>query len=123
MLTVPQVFDLALGVESRFKALLLLAVFGKPAVGRASWPRCAGLVIPGMLTGYHVHDLRHTGNTFASRTGATLKDLMGRMGHATRLGVCHSRSRRIRTARQCSQSRSLWLRRAALALHREAFRR
>jgi integrase len=35
------------------------------------------------LNGYHIHDLRHTGNTFASWTGATLKDLMGRMGHAS----------------------------------------
>jgi integrase len=31
----------------------------------------------------HVHDLRHTGNTWAAETGATLRDLMDRMGHAT----------------------------------------
>ncbi len=35
------------------------------------------------LSGVHFHDLRHTGNTLASRTGATLKDLMGRMGHGS----------------------------------------
>nr|WP_242666608.1 site-specific integrase [Parafrankia irregularis] len=29
----------------------------------------------------HFHDLRHTGNTLASRTGASLRDLMTRMGH------------------------------------------
>jgi integrase len=29
----------------------------------------------------HFHDLRHTGNTFAARTGASLRDLMARMGH------------------------------------------
>jgi integrase len=29
------------------------------------------------------HDLRHTGNTYAAETGATLRDLMDRMGHST----------------------------------------
>ena len=31
--------------------------------------------------GLHFHDLRHTGNTLAARTGASLRDLMQRMGH------------------------------------------
>ena len=31
----------------------------------------------------HFHDLRHTGATFAAATGATLADLMARMGHST----------------------------------------
>lgn len=31
--------------------------------------------------GLHFHDLRHTGNTLAARTGASLRDLMSRMGH------------------------------------------
>lgn len=35
------------------------------------------------LPDVHVHDLRHTGNTLASQTGATLKELMQRMGHST----------------------------------------
>jgi integrase len=29
----------------------------------------------------HFHDLRHTGNTFAASSGASLRDLMARMGH------------------------------------------
>ena len=29
----------------------------------------------------HLHDLRHTGNTLATASGASLKDLMTRMGH------------------------------------------
>ncbi len=33
------------------------------------------------LPGLHFHDLRHTGNHFASRSGAALRDLMARMGH------------------------------------------
>lgn len=31
----------------------------------------------------HFHDLRHTGNDLASRSGASLKELMHRMGHST----------------------------------------
>jgi integrase len=33
------------------------------------------------VPGLHFHDLRHTGNHLAARTGATTKDLMARMGH------------------------------------------
>ncbi|WP_233513378.1 tyrosine-type recombinase/integrase [Micromonospora craterilacus] len=29
----------------------------------------------------HFHDLRHTGNTLAARTGASIRELMARMGH------------------------------------------
>jgi integrase len=31
----------------------------------------------------HFHDLRHVGNTLAATTGASLKELMARMGHAS----------------------------------------
>ena len=31
--------------------------------------------------GLHFHDLRHTGNSFAAMSGASLRDLMTRMGH------------------------------------------
>ncbi|MEV7971284.1 tyrosine-type recombinase/integrase [Sphaerisporangium sp. NPDC088356] len=31
--------------------------------------------------GLHFHDLRHTGNTLAAGSGASLRDLMERMGH------------------------------------------
>ena len=33
------------------------------------------------LSGFHFHDLRHTGNTLAAQSGATLADLKARMGH------------------------------------------
>lgn len=33
--------------------------------------------------GVHFHDLRHTGNHIAAATGASLRELMGRMGHST----------------------------------------
>ncbi|MFI6921969.1 tyrosine-type recombinase/integrase [Nonomuraea spiralis] len=35
------------------------------------------------LSGFHFHDLRHTGNTLAAQSGATLRDLMTRMGHSS----------------------------------------
>jgi integrase len=35
------------------------------------------------LTGFHFHDLRHTGNHIAGATGASLRELMSRMGHST----------------------------------------
>jgi len=35
------------------------------------------------LPGFRFHDLRHTGQTMAASTGATTKDLMRRMGHAS----------------------------------------
>ncbi len=35
------------------------------------------------LPGFHFHDLRHTGNTLAANTGASLADLMARMGHGS----------------------------------------
>ena len=33
--------------------------------------------------GLRFHDLRHTGNTLAATTGASTKELMSRMGHAS----------------------------------------
>ena len=35
------------------------------------------------LKGVHFHDLRHAGNNLAATTGATLRELMARMGHST----------------------------------------
>lgn len=35
------------------------------------------------LQGIHIHDLRHTGNHLAAITGASTRELMGRMGHAS----------------------------------------
>ncbi len=46
--------------------------------GASKWAtHCENLGMPG----FHFHDLRHTGNTLAARTGASLRDLMSRMGH------------------------------------------
>jgi integrase len=44
----------------------------------AAWPHAVQSI---GAEGLHVHDLRHTGNTFAASSGAGLRDLMARMGH------------------------------------------
>ena len=42
----------------------------------------------------HLHDLRHTGNTLAAETGATLRELMERMGHrSTRAALIYLHAR------------------------------
>jgi integrase len=33
--------------------------------------------------GLHLHDLRHTGSTWSAQSGATLKELMARIGHSS----------------------------------------
>ena len=38
------------------------------------------------LTGIHLHDLRHAGNTFTANAGANLRELMDRMGHDSQRG-------------------------------------
>ncbi|MGV9805298.1 tyrosine-type recombinase/integrase [Micromonospora chersina] len=35
------------------------------------------------LSGFHFHDLRHTGNTLAAASGVSTRELMHRMGHGT----------------------------------------
>ena len=37
----------------------------------------------GLPAGFHFHDLRHTGNHLASKSGASTRELMQRMGHST----------------------------------------
>lgn len=46
----------------------------------AQWRRARHAV---GLDHLHFHDLRHTGNTLAAATGASTKELMARMGHAS----------------------------------------
>ncbi|MEV2278978.1 tyrosine-type recombinase/integrase [Nocardiopsis sp. NPDC049922] len=51
------------------------------------------------LEGVHLHDLRHTGNTYAAEAGASLRELMKRMGHSSSkaaLIYLHAREERER---------------------------
>jgi hypothetical protein len=43
----------------------------------------SALTAAGVDRALHVHDLRHSGNTLASATGVSLRELMTRMGHAS----------------------------------------
>jgi integrase len=45
----------------------------------------------------HSHDLRHTGGTLAAATGASLKELMARLGHSsTRAALIYQHATRDR---------------------------
>ncbi|MGY0003909.1 tyrosine-type recombinase/integrase [Micromonospora sp. I033] len=74
---------LAAFVDDNPEALVFTTPSGRP-IWRGNlnkvigWSTAVGkLGVPGL----HFHDLRHTGNTIAARTGASTRDLMARMGH------------------------------------------
>jgi len=48
-----------------------------------SKPWARALVKAGITAELHVHDLRHTGNTLTGEAGASLAELMSRMGHSS----------------------------------------
>jgi integrase len=51
----------------------------RPHVLQKAWVKAK---VEAGLTQFHLHDLRHAGNTWAAATGASTKELMARMGHA-----------------------------------------
>ena len=61
---------------------------------RPIWVKaCADAGIPGV----HFHDLRHTGGTAAAITGATIKELMARLGHSSpRAAMIYQHATRVR---------------------------
>ena len=62
-----------------------------------SKPWARALAKAGLPAGTHVHDLRHTGNTFTAETGASFAELMSRMGHSsTRAARLYLHSRQER---------------------------
>jgi integrase len=74
---------------------------------RATW-------VPAMtatgLTGIHFHDLRHAGNHLVAEAGASLRELMERMGHASSraaLIYLHSTDDRQRTLAEAVSQRAL----------------
>jgi integrase len=61
--------------------------------GRIWVKACAKAGVPGV----HFHDLRHTGGTLAAATGASLKELMARLGHSsTRAALIYQHATRDR---------------------------
>ena len=90
MLSVSEVYPLADATAPRYRALVLLATFGYLRWGELaglrrsnfSKPWARALAKAGLPAGTHVHDLRHTGNTSTAETGASVAELMNRMGHS-----------------------------------------
>lgn len=66
------------------EGLLFPSNQGAP-IRRSHWSRRwrAARKTAGLVDGFRFHDLRHTGNTLAAMTGASTKELMARMGHAS----------------------------------------
>jgi hypothetical protein len=61
------------------------------------------------LTGIHFHDLRHAGNHLVAEAGASLRELMERMGHASSraaLIYLHSTDDRQRTLAEAVEQRA-----------------
>jgi integrase len=59
------------------------------------------------LSGVHFHDLRHTGNTLTASAGATVRELMDRMGHDSQRAAmiyCTAPTRVSRRSRTLSAS-------------------
>jgi len=56
---------------------------GEPMRGDAIRQAFARARIKVGMPGFRFHDLRHTGQTLAASTGATLADLMMRLGHSS----------------------------------------
>src|SRR5690606_15500505 len=70
-------------VASADDALVFTGATGAP-LRRSNFQRASRwteAVAAAGMPGFHFHDLRHTGNTLAAATGASLRDLMHRMGH------------------------------------------
>ena len=90
----------ATGFDPRFEeALLFVTSTGgpmRPATLHAAWQRACRRV---GVEGLRFHDLRHTGNTLAAATGASTKELMARMGHASaRAALIYQHATRDRDA-------------------------
>ena len=56
---------------------------GRPMRGDAVRQAFGRARVTAGMPGFRFHDLRHTGQTLAAATGATIKDLMRRLGHAS----------------------------------------
>ncbi len=70
-------------VASDPDALVFTGANGGPLrvhVLQSSWDRARCKI---GRTDLHLHDLRHSGNTWAAATGASTRDLMARMGHSS----------------------------------------
>ncbi|MGO9150213.1 MAG: tyrosine-type recombinase/integrase [Acidimicrobiales bacterium] len=71
-------------VRADTDAFVLTGHLGEGPVATATWQRSwNGARNATGLRHLHFHDLRHAGNTLAAATGASTRELMARMGHAS----------------------------------------
>jgi integrase len=70
-------------VGSDRDAWLFLSPEGNPLRRTKFRPKWAEACKAAKVTGLHFHDLRGSGATWAATAGATVRELMGRLGHAT----------------------------------------
>ncbi|MEP6697311.1 MAG: site-specific integrase [Pseudonocardiales bacterium] len=77
---------LAAYVEDGTEALIFTGSRGA-ALRRTNFHKAASwadnIKAAGLPSHFHFHDLRHTGNTLAAASGASTRELMHRMGHAS----------------------------------------
>ncbi|HYN30378.1 MAG TPA: tyrosine-type recombinase/integrase [Dermatophilaceae bacterium] len=57
----------------------------------------------GVPNAFHFHDLRHTGNHLAAATGASTRELMGRMGHSSMRAALIYQHRTLARDRQIAE--------------------
>lgn len=73
-------------VDPSLNALVFTGAKGAP-LKRGNWRKSVKwadrVAAVGLPEGFHFHDLRHTGNQLAARSGASIRELMRRMGHSS----------------------------------------
>jgi integrase len=74
---------LATWVREGPDAYLFSGPSGAAPLPSATWRRAWAAARSATGLGYRLHDLRHAGNTLAATTGASTRELMARMGHAS----------------------------------------
>ena len=90
-------------------ALVFCGVHGAPLSRSnfnkmSAWPSAVRSI---GAEGLHFHDLRHTGNTFASSGGAGIKDLMARMGHDSERAALRQSTKRAAQTRSSPTASTL----------------
>jgi integrase len=65
------------------RGLVFVGPKGAPLRRSNFWPIWNAACEQAGVPGFHFHDLRHVGGTLAAATGASLKELMARLGHSS----------------------------------------
>jgi integrase len=96
--------DLRIHFESERDAFVFTGAKGARSCAGQPFKGCKGLAVAGLTGPIHFRDLRHTGNSWAAEAGATLRELMDRMVHASAcagLNYIHSATATGASPRPC----------------------